>query len=408
MVSLSAVTWGFPLVGRTRMLTEAWLAAGVPTTFVQAPSYRTAAERLLGRHDDPGIVVRPWPAWPSMVWMRLSGKRLHDSIRSRARALRRQLDRRIDWSSAVAMVVSPVWAPWLDELPFARVVYDCIDDLGVHVPRPGLDSLYRRWESDLIARANAAAVTARALGQGLLARRPGLPVRVIRNGVDVDSFLRRAALPRPDDLPRGRPIVGFVGALYSWMNWGLVERAARALPHADFVLVGPWDAGAPIDRLRRIPNLHLPGQRAYRDVPRYIAAFDACWVPFDASRVSMLANPVKIYEYLALGKPVVTTPVADVESFDGLVGVARDDSDMIRLLALALAEPPAAGARIARERFARDNAWVVRGEEYVQFARSLLHVGEGAPGRRTHAPPVDAAVREGLHDARAGRAGHAP
>lgn len=372
LVSLSAVTWGFPLVGRTRMLTEAWLATGVKTTFVQAPSYRTAFERLTGRGEDHPAVVRPWPAWPSVTWTRMSERRLRRAISARARALKEELDASVDWPNAVASVISPVWTPWLDELPFGRVVYDCIDDLDVHVPRPVLGPLYRRWEHELVSRADAAVVTAAALGDSLRARRGGLPIALIRNGVDVDTFARRAAEDRPYDVPGDRPVVGFVGALYHWMNWDLVEAAAKSMPGVCFALVGPWDDNAPIDRMRRLSNVLMLGRRPYRDVPRYIAAFDACWVPFDASRVSALANPVKIYEYLALGKPVVSTPVADTESFQNLVRVARDEQEMVAQLRGALDEDRTAHAAAAREAFARANSWGVRAAEYVHFARALI------------------------------------
>ena len=105
LVSFSAVTWNFPLIGRTRMLTEAWQRLGIPTTFVQIPFGRSALERFLpfGRAYEPVRVVRPWPTYPRWLWARLSPARLHASIARRARELRRQLDRVIDWDEAAAV-----------------------------------------------------------------------------------------------------------------------------------------------------------------------------------------------------------------------------------------------------------------------------------------------------------------
>src|SRR3990172_7342213 len=129
IVSLSAVTWDFPLVGRTRMLTEAWRRSHQPTTFVQVPSFRSAIERLQrrpGRSGGPDI-LRPWPTYPYWCWGRLASSRLVNAIHRSGRELRRQLERYLRLEESVALVVSPIWTRWLDRLPFRAVVYDCID-----------------------------------------------------------------------------------------------------------------------------------------------------------------------------------------------------------------------------------------------------------------------------------------
>lgn len=372
LVSLSAVTWEFGLVGRTRMLTEAWMRQGQPTTFVQVPSYRTALERLTTplRPRDEAPVVRPWPIRPARWWDPAKEGRLRRAIRRRAAGLRRQLDRLVDWSQAAAVVVSPVWTPWLDGLPFEHVVYDCIDDVAVHVPLARLAPLYEKWEAELVQRATGVVVTADALGAALRRQRADLPIATIRNGVDVERFEAAArSSPRPDDVPAGaRPIVGFVGALYDWIDWELIAQVARALPECDFVFVGPHRRRGSADSLAGLENVALLGARPYERVPAYMQAFDVCWVPFDRSGVSQAANPVKIYEYLALAKPVVSTPVADVECYEGLVRVGRDAGEIVEHLRAALAE---GGQRAdARVRFARANSWDARAADYVSFVDS--------------------------------------
>jgi glycosyltransferase involved in cell wall biosynthesis len=373
LVSLSAVTWGFALVGRTRMLTEAWLRQGQPTTFVQVPSSRTALQRLAAafRPTDRAPVVRPWPIRPARWWDPANEARLRRAILRRAAELRRQLDRLLDLSAATAIVISPVWTPWLDGLPFRRVVYDCIDEVAVHVPRPHLAPLYQKWEDELVQRAAGAVVTAECLGVTMHQRRAGLPIAVIRNGVDVERFQRLArSSPRPGDVPaRGRRIVGFVGALYEWIDWKLIAHVVEALPECDFVFVGPHDGRSSTNVAAHMKNAAFLGARPYDRIPAYLRAFDVCWVPFDQSRVSRAANPVKIYEYLALGKPVVSTPVADTDSFEGLVRVGRSADEIVGHVRAALAEGDAqAGRRVS---FARANSWDSRAADYVSFVASL-------------------------------------
>ena len=372
-VTLAAVTWDFALVGRTRMLTEAWLKLHAAPVFVQVPSLRTAVEKALApfRPAPSATVVRPWPIRPIRWWDPHNESGLRRLIRRKAANLRRRLDHIIDFSRSTAIVVSPVWSPWLEELPFAHVVYDCIDEVTVHIPRPDLTPLYQKWEYELIARAAGAVTTAETLSEGLRSRNARLPITVIRNGVDADHFERVArANGRPKDLPvSNRPIIGFVGALYNWIDWRLIADVARALPDYDFVFVGPHDGRGALNLLDGAQNVRFLGPRPYARVPAYMAAFDVAWVPFDQSRVSRAANPVKIYEYLAVGKPVVTTPVADTNLFGTLVRVGRTPEEIVECLRAALAERD---VKIdERKEFARANSWNARAAEYLSFITSL-------------------------------------
>jgi len=372
LVLLAAVTWNFPLVGRSRMLTEAWQRRGQPVTFVQVPSLRSALQRLAAPVSrGPAHVVRPWSAYPFSLWPHLPESLLRRSARLWARELRRQLTGRIDWSRAAAVVVSPIWAPWLRELPFGKVIYDCIDDVAVHTPRPALAALYRRWEDELVGRASGAVVTSETLLAALRARRPELPAATIRNGVDAERFVELArGAPRPADLPDdGRPIVGFVGALYEWVDQRLIAAVARALPDFHFVFVGPQGRRGLSERLRNTRNVRFLGRRPYERVPAYVAAFDVCWVPFDHGRIARAANPVKVYEYLALGKPVVSTPIADVDSFDPHVRVGHDVGEVVAQLRAAAGEPD--GRATQRMQFARANSWDSRAAQYLDFIGTL-------------------------------------
>lgn len=376
IINLAAVTWDFPLVGRTRLLTEAWRRAGQSATFVEMPhSWRSLIKGALRRNRSPSFVIRPLPPrWPARLWPRMSDRHLRRMMRAAARPLRRSLDRSIDWNAAAALVVSPMWTPWLEELPFQTVLYDCIDDLAVHVPDARLRRHYTHWEGELIDRADGAITTAAVLADAIRARRPDLPIATIRNGVDWPRFnaVYKATEMRGDRGPRPRPIVGFVGALYEWIDWPLIRRAAAALPDFDFVLVGPHPADTP-DRIKDRPHVRLTGPAPYAEVPEILRGFDVCWVPFRAGDIAAAANPVKIYEYLAMGKPVVTTEVADTDVFEGLVRVGRDADQIIAHLREAATAP--LEDRAARRAFARNNAWDRRADQIISFLASLPAAG---------------------------------
>ena len=367
---LSAVTWRFPLVGRTRMITEAWLQSGQPTTFVQPPYLRSGLDRLkraVVPHAEPHVIT-PWPAYPVSWWKHLSENRLRRAVQRQAASLRHRLERKLDISQTVALVVSPVWNEWLDALPFRSVIYDCIDHVDVHAPRPELRPLFRRWEDELVQRASAAIASSGHLKQSILAKRPDIPITLIRNGVDSEWFRRSAKrFGRPTDLPSSdeRPLIGFVGALYEWLDTKLIQKVAAAMPEFDFVFVGPQDGRS---NFPRAPNIHALGFRPYEQVPAYIAAFDVCWIPFRQGLVATAANPVKLYEYLSLGKPVVTTPVADIDSFEGLLSVGTTEEGIVTLLRKTASEE--ANSASARIDFADRNSWKSRARAMARFTES--------------------------------------
>ncbi len=388
LVSLAAVPWAFQLVGRTRMLTEAWARMGLATTFVEPPhSYRSLLKEWLGGAPYASSVASPKsaiqnpkseisvlrpgpPRWPTRFWPRIGEARLRKAMRARARSLRRSLDKRLSFTDVTAIVVTPMWLPWLDELPFKRIIYDCIDDLAVHAPDPALHRIYKQWERELIDRCDGAVATACVLRDAIRQARPDLPIALIRNGVDADRFRASASSAlRPADLPDGgRKIIGFVGALFEhedWIDFHLIHRAVRSLPDFDFVFVGPHTGGADIAALRAAPNVRLLGRRPYDQVPAYVASFDACWVPFKSSRIVLAANPVKNYEYLALGKPVVATPFADPESVEGLVRIGESAEEIIELIRAAASTPCSDAA--ARIEFAHRNSWRQRAADFAEF-----------------------------------------
>ena len=377
-VWLSAVNWDFPLVGRTRMLTEQWLSVGQAIHMVEKPSYRRILERATFQAQ-PEHVIRPWP--------NLGGGAQEQEPRLAARLLRKQLSKRVDLENAVALVVSPLWVPWLEHLPFRHVVYDCIDDIGVMTPEPKLRPLYAAWEETLIERASAVVTTTDSLSDRIQEKRSEVPVTTIRNGCLADEFAIQAdGATCPPDLPveTGRPRVGFVGALYEWIDWELIERVMEKRPEVDFVFVGPQrDSHRPPTGLAQRENIFFLGHRPYEAVPAYLSHFDLCWLPFKQDAISEAANPVKLYEYLAVGKPVVSTPVADMESFEHQVDFGRSAEEIAELIRLGLVKalsprtiasgPGKAAAE--RRAFAQRQDWRTRAADYIDFIGSTLGGG---------------------------------
>jgi glycosyltransferase involved in cell wall biosynthesis len=137
-------------------------------------------------------------------------------------------------------------------------------------------------------------------------------------------------------------------------------------------MVGPLDFEFRNAHLRTIPNLRWIGRREYGEMPRYISAFDVCLIPFLAGKVSQTTNPVKVFEYFALGKPVVSTPMHELLTFrnDGLLRLAQGKEEFASAVRESLAEP-AGEIQDRRREMARRHSW----RALTELMLSSLNIG---------------------------------
>jgi len=151
--------------------------------------------------------------------------------------------------------------------------------------------------------------------------------------------------------------VGFVGAVVlDWVDLGLLARTARALPEARFAVVGPAPMDGSLKELREVANVRLLGPKPHHEIPAWIKAMDVCLIPFKRNELAQAADPIKLYEYCALGKPVVSTVGQDLPGDPAPVKIASSDEEFIAGVKSALAgeDPTRRTQRIA---FAARHTW---------------------------------------------------
>jgi glycosyltransferase involved in cell wall biosynthesis len=238
-----------------------------------------------------------------------------------------------------------------DRFESAVVVYDILDDLSIYdADEVGLpeERRVRSHHPLVMARADAVIVSNEVLAHTHRPERPDLIH--VPNGVDAERFSDRA-VPPTDLIGDGRPIVGYHGMISHWFDFDLFEAVAKARPDFRFVLVGPHDprAQAGVDRITAIPNVELLGERPSETMPSYVQAFDVGTVWFQVNDLTRAVTPLKVYEYLAAGKPVVSTPLpaceaeptvrtaADVEAFASALDESLLDADENSLRTVAAA-----------------------------------------------------------------------
>ncbi len=260
-------------------------------------------------------------------------------------------------ADAVLFVQYPSWEPLARELRSRygwRLVYDCMDEhtgFGTH----GTDTA--EGERRLAGEADLVLATSSLLVEKLRRIRPD--VLRLPNGGDAALF---ESLPPRHASPLAslaRPVVGYYGAIASWFDAAAVAEASRRHPDWSFALVGDASS-ASLETLDGRPNVHRFGEVPYEKLPAYVAGFDVCTIPFERTPLTEATNPVKLYEYLATGKPIVARRLPEVEAFEDVVTLYDADRDFTAALEAAIREDASAGLAGRRRALARENTWDMR------------------------------------------------
>ena len=253
-----------------------------------------------------------------------------------------------------------------------KIVYDCVDEISGFSKVVDAAKVLRD-EKDLVTKSSIVIVTSQTLRQKL--SKLNLNCFYIPNGADVSNFLKATTssekIPEIEHLRH--PIIGYIGAINDWFDVELVCRLAELHPEYSVLIVGPVVYG--LEKFRRYPNITLVGLKKYKVVPKYLACMDVCLIPFKINKLTMATNPIKLYEYLAAGKPVVSTALPAVcDNASEFVYVGKNREDFIRKVEEAVDEPkkPEYEAMVARRmRFAEDNSWEKRVDVFERLLRQL-------------------------------------
>lgn len=292
----AAVRYDSIISGRTKQLALELAELGHEVWFVEMPGVRNSRLPPFKIADCDNLRVVTLPPFPCSYL-------LMDSFVGKAwrAAVRAFLIRCISPLEQVHCIVSnPWWVTLLTTLPFKTISYDCIDHISVHCGQSHVEKM-RKWEQSLIDACHHIFIINPRL-KGELKDIEGKNIHLVPNGVP-DNWLKFSLVVKHHDRPR----IGFIGSIYEWVDQELIAHAADELGDMDFILVGPTRRQVPVDRLRAISNIRLLPPVPFERVPGQIADMDVCLIPFKQDIVSECADPLKLYEYLALAKPVVSS-----------------------------------------------------------------------------------------------------
>jgi GT2 family glycosyltransferase/glycosyltransferase involved in cell wall biosynthesis len=266
--------------------------------------------------------------------------------------------------ASLAVVQHAYWYDLAFSLANCVRVYDCMDH---HEGFGNVPEQLIALEKDLLAKSDLVVVTSSWLETLAVAQQKN--VAVIRNAGEYAHFSHAPTNVYRD--AAGRKIIGYFGAIAEWFDLELIKALASALPDALILLVGN-DTVQASRALKDYRNVILTGEVPYSQLPYYVHAFDVCLLPFQVIPLTMATNPVKVYEYLAAGKPVVCVDLPEIAQFGDLVHSAASPAQFIAQVQGYLDTPDTPQHISARQHFAQAQTWDHR-------VASLIDSGEALP-----------------------------
>jgi len=260
----------------------------------------------------------------------------------------------------------PIWEPIATRLkevfPKSIYIYDCIDDHSdFENPNPAII----QNEKKLLKSADLVIVTSKLLHKKFA--KQAKRIHLLRNACEFEHFNKSNEKSISRNKEKG--IVGYFGAISSWFDISLVYTVASHFSSVEFRLIGST-FGSDTSNLKRPPNVRFLGEISYELLPGHLREFDVAIIPFKIQPLTMATNPVKIYEYLTLGKPVVAIALPEIQELESLCYVAKNQDEFIALLAIALEE----NNELLIERrieFAKSNQWSSRYSEIEELTNSM-------------------------------------
>jgi glycosyltransferase involved in cell wall biosynthesis len=336
---------------------------GPPITLRDAiNSFRGKAPRLpMLERPGPTLFIYHEPGWLARIRDDRPLGRPYNRAAARCRALHaRHLARRLGFKNPILWVFDPMQSHAVGLFQEKLVVYHVLDNY-VEFARPdetSLRAVVAHHEERMLELADLVFAVSRSLHERCLKRNP--KSFLVPNGVDFGRFQTAiAAGTPPSDMQEiRRPIIGYVGVIQGDLDFPLLDRLAGGVPDASIVLVGPADLSGhqpKFEALLASPNVHYLGAKPVQDVPRYINACDVCILPSSMNGSAADSDQIKVYEYLACGRPIVSTDLPSVRRFSEVVRIARNADEFLAQVKASLDAD--AGLAEQRRRIASEQSW---------------------------------------------------
>lgn len=297
------------------------------------------------------------------------------SIRQHSRWLCSNVVSRND--EIIVMVFHPRFLPYLEYLQPCKIVFHAYD---AYAQQPGWDEQLERFQGELVVRSSLVTASSPAIARNLAGAKE---VRILPNGADVDMFRPAAENPEPNELKgTPRPRICYTGAINRKVDLPLVAEIALARPDWQWVFLGEVKVReiladtvlAPAyETCRKLPNIHFLGLKNRHEIPAFVAYMDVNVMCYRSDGVGWWHSgyPLKLHEYLAVGKPVVSVDLEVVLPFQSVIAIARTVEDWVDALGHAI-DRGGVGSFDERRMVAERNSWDSRVDQLEEWLLELF------------------------------------
>ena len=339
------IDWGFR-IQRPQHLMRQFASTGHRVFYVSL-NFRSSGAAFKTRRIEKNIYEVSFRGPRRNVYSDAMDTRSLEDLFSALESLRVDLN----LGATVSFVQLPFWQPLakrLRDTHYWPLVYDCMD---YHAGFSTNKSEMLDSEVDLIRSADTVLATSASLMDYI--QRHNQKVRLLPNACDFEHF----SGIRPKE-PTSSLVVGYYGAIADWFDSDLVAELAEKRQDWSFQLIGSTFS-ADLSRLSKCRNVFFQGEKAYDEIPRWIERFDVLIIPFRRTPLTDATNPVKAYEILAAGKPLVAVPLPELQQMKPLVQIGASAEEFEREIEKAVRNNTPELVEM-RQRFAQDNTWGIR------------------------------------------------
>jgi glycosyltransferase involved in cell wall biosynthesis len=343
-----------------------------PLSFLTILSGKTQGKKWTFRShlywvNDQLVVYTP-PAFPPFSqyfqWM----SSFHTSLLI---SLTKRMLKKLSFQNFIVGIARPFLSPVIKELSPKLSYYDCMDD---YLEFPGWRAdkeMLKRFEEELLKSVDLVFCSSQGLkeAKSMFNRNCFL----LPNGVDLNLFSDNYSdVEIPPDIKRvKRPIIGYIGTIGERLDFNALISLARARPDWSIVMIGPLTAKRFSSIMTGAPNIYWLGEKGYKELSRYLKIFDVCLIPFEVNEFTKKIYPTKLHQYLAAGKPVVSSQLPDLEPFAPWVEFYSDAKEMVMKIERSLQEDSMEKV-LKREKVASENTWDRRVESMVHTFNTFL------------------------------------
>ncbi len=281
------------------------------------------------------------------------------------RNVRNEMEK-LSFKSPILITTLPNASDYVGAFEEIMDVYYCVDEFSEW---PGVEKdLVKEMEDKLIRKTDLVFVTSDELYRTKKSKSHS--TFLLSHGVDYEHF-KMCSLYKVNNVDFIQniktPIIGYYGLFDERVDLEILEYILKIHPEWSIVIIGKVIAD--IKSLKKYPNLYLLGSISYENLPSYVSYFDVCILPYKVNSLTKNINPLKLREYIATGKPIISSALPEVEKYSHVVDIASGKEAFLKTIELALTDE---GNVIERQKTVMDESWSKKAEEMSEYIEVLL------------------------------------